>query len=157
MTSPRPRIAILAAQESSASVLYGLYDVLMSVGAMYPDMTMASAGDALLDVSIVAAGREPFRCFGNILVEPAFALDEVDAVDVVVVADMYTPIRHPATRPLPARDRLAGPDARGGRARHLGVHRLGPARRVRPARRADVRQPLGIPRPVHRGVPAGPP
>jgi transcriptional regulator GlxA family with amidase domain len=91
----RPRIALLAAPETSASVLYGLYDVLLSVGPMWPDMTAAEPGDALLDVSIVAASREAFRCFGNILIEPHAAVAELDEVDAVVVCDMYTPIDTP--------------------------------------------------------------
>lgn len=96
MTSNRrPRIALLAAPETSASVLYGLYDVLLSVGPMWPDMTAAGSAEALLDVSIVAATAEPFRCFGNILVEPHAAVSDVDEVDAVVVCDMYTPIDTP--------------------------------------------------------------
>ena len=95
MTASRPRLAILAAPESSASVLYGLYDVLLSVGAMYPDMTTGQSGDALLDVSIVAATGEPFRCFGNVLVEPQAPVADIGPVDVVVVADMYAPINAP--------------------------------------------------------------
>ena len=95
MTAALPRLAILAAPESSASVLYGLYDVLVSVGAMYPEMLTGKAGDALLDVSIVAASKEPFRCFGNVLVEPTSAVGEVDQADVIVVADMYAPIDSP--------------------------------------------------------------
>src|SRR6476661_373789 len=82
MTAKRPRIALLAAPETSASVLYGLYDVLLSVGAVYPDMTTGEAGDALLDVSIVGATKEPFRCFGNILVEPHHGIDDIGPVDV---------------------------------------------------------------------------
>ncbi len=92
MTSTLPRVALLAAPETSASVLYGLYDVLLSVGAVYPDMTVGETGQALLDVSIVAATREPFRCFGNILVEPHHGVDDVGPVDVAIVCDMYTPI-----------------------------------------------------------------
>jgi len=92
MPAHRPRIALLAAPETSASVLYGLYDVLLSVGAVYPDMTTGEPGEALLDVSIVAARRDPFRCFGNILVEPHLAIDEMDSADVIVVCDLYTPI-----------------------------------------------------------------
>lgn len=91
----RPRIALLAAPETSAAVLYGLHDVLLSVGPMWPDMTGAEPGDALLDVSIVAASAEPFRCFGNILVEPHAALAGVGELDAVVVCDMYTPIDTP--------------------------------------------------------------
>ena len=94
-TKSRPIVALLAAPETSASVLYGLYDVLLSVGAVYPDMTMGTPGDALLDVRIVAAEKAPFRCFGNILVEPHAAIDELDRVDVVIVCDMYSPIDTP--------------------------------------------------------------
>ncbi len=93
----RPRIALLAAPETSASVLYGLYDVLSTVGPLWPDMTAAETGDALLEVSIVAAAGEPFRCFGNILVEPGAAVADVDEVDVAIVCDMYTPIDRPPT------------------------------------------------------------
>jgi transcriptional regulator GlxA family with amidase domain len=95
MTSGRPRIALFAAPETSASVLYGLYDILLSVGPMWPDMTAAEPGDALLDVVVVAASPEPFRCFGGILVEPHAGLADVGDVDAMVVCDMYTPIDTP--------------------------------------------------------------
>ncbi len=96
MTSTRrPKIVLLAAPESSASVLYGLYDVLLSVGPMWPDMTAAQTADSLLDVSIVSATGESFRCFGNILVEPHASLAEVNEADAVVICDLYTPIHTP--------------------------------------------------------------
>jgi len=95
MTSARPQVALLVAPETSPSVLYGLFDVLSTVGPMWPDMTAAQPGDALLDVQIVAASREPLRCFGNILVEPHAACADLDRVDAVVVCDMYTPIDTP--------------------------------------------------------------
>jgi transcriptional regulator GlxA family with amidase domain len=89
---PKPRVALFAAPESSPAILFGLYDVLGSVGAVYPDMTTGEPGDALLDLSIVGAGAEPFRCFGNVLVEPSAAIDDGDDYDVVIVCDLYTPI-----------------------------------------------------------------
>src|SRR5258706_917819 len=96
MTRTRPpRIALLVAPETSASVLYGLYDVLLSVGPMWADMTSSETRDALLEVKIVAASREPFRCFGEVLVEPHAALADLDEVDAVVVCDMYAPIDVP--------------------------------------------------------------
>ncbi len=88
----KPRVALFAAPESSPAILFGLYDVLSSVGAVYPDMTTGQPGDALLDVRIVAAGAEPFRCFGNVLIEPHAAIDVADRYDVVIVCDLYTPI-----------------------------------------------------------------
>ena len=96
MTSDRlPRIALFAAPETSAAVLYGLYDVLGSVGSAWPDMTSASPGDPLLDVRIVAAKAEPFRCYGGVRIEPHAGIADVDDADVVVVCDMYTPIDAP--------------------------------------------------------------
>ncbi|MFL5750129.1 MAG: hypothetical protein ACJ767_05890, partial [Chloroflexota bacterium] len=62
--SSKPRVALFAAPESSPSILFGLYDVLSTVGAVYPDMTTGEAGDELLDLRIVAADAEPFRCMG---------------------------------------------------------------------------------------------
>jgi len=87
----RPRIALLAAPEATASSLFGLYDVLGSVGLIWPDMTAAEPGEASLDVFVVAATAEPFRCSGGVLVEPRAGLDDVEAVDVVIVGDIYTP------------------------------------------------------------------
>ena len=94
-TDRRPRIALLAAPETSASVLYGLYDILLSVGAMWPDMTGTEPTDMLLDVVIVATTAEPFRCFGNIVIEPHETLDDARDVDAIVICDMYTPIDTP--------------------------------------------------------------
>jgi len=96
VTTPhRPRIALPVAPETSASVLYGLYDVLTTVGPMWPDMTAAEPGDELLEVRIVAASAEPLRCFGNIAIEPHAAMADMKHVDAVVVCDMYTPIGTP--------------------------------------------------------------
>lgn len=91
----KPLIALLASAETTPSVLYGLYDVLMTVGAAYPDMLAGEAGETLLDVRIVAAQRQPFRCIGNVLVEPHAGIADLESVDAAVVCDMYTPIDTP--------------------------------------------------------------
>lgn len=85
-------IALLAAPETSASVLYGLYDVLQSVGAVYSDMVTGSPGDELLDIQIMSADGKPFHCIGNIPVKPNKAINQAGAPDAVVVCDMYTSI-----------------------------------------------------------------
>jgi transcriptional regulator GlxA family with amidase domain len=90
-----PRICLLAAAETSASVLYGLFDVLNTAGTIYPEMTTGETGQQLLDVTVVAATADPFRCFGNVMVEPAVAIDEVKETDVAIVCDMYQPIDAP--------------------------------------------------------------
>lgn len=90
-----PRVCLLAAAETSPSVLYGLFDVLSTVGAIYPEMTMGKPGQQLFDVKVVAATAEPFRCYGNVMVEPALSVDELDETDVAIVCDMYQPIDAP--------------------------------------------------------------
>jgi len=91
----KPIIALLVAPETSPSVLYGLYDVLYTVGAVYADMTLGEPGEGVLDVRIVAPETKPFRCVGNVMVEPHQSLDEIDRADVVIVCDMYTPVTEP--------------------------------------------------------------
>lgn len=91
----RPSVALLATPETSPSVLYGLYDVLLSVGAVYADMTTGQPEECLLDVKIVARDDKPFRCFGNVLVEPHCSVDDIGKIDVAVVCDVYTPIDTP--------------------------------------------------------------
>ena len=92
MDTERPRIALLASPETSASVLYGLFDVLASVGAVYPDMITGTPGDETLDVQIVSADGAPFYCIGKIPVEPHAAIGDYGRADAVVVCDMYTSI-----------------------------------------------------------------
>lgn len=91
----RPLILLFAAPETSAAVLYGLYDVLLSVGTAWPDMTSATPGTSLLDVRIVARSAEPFRCAGGVRIEPHEAIIEGEDADVVVICDMFTPINEP--------------------------------------------------------------
>ncbi|MDA8637221.1 helix-turn-helix domain-containing protein [Rhodospirillales bacterium] len=88
----RPLIALLVAPETSASVLYGLYDVLLSTGVAFSDMVMGAPGKELLDVRIVSAEGKPFHCIGNIPVEPHTGIDQVEAPDAVIVCDLYTSI-----------------------------------------------------------------
>ena len=86
------KIVLLAAENTSPSVLYGLFDVLYSVGAVFPDMTIGEPGPESMDVKIVSFDGLPFRCIGNILVEPHAAITQIDDADAVIVCDMYSPI-----------------------------------------------------------------
>ncbi len=90
-----PRVCLLASAETSPSVLYGLFDVLSTVGAIYTEMTTGEPGEQVLDVKIVAAASEPFRCYGNVVVEPHAAIDELEETEVAIVCDMYQPIHTP--------------------------------------------------------------
>ncbi len=97
----RPLISLLSARETSPSVLYGLYDVLATAGVIFPELTTGQPGEPVLDVKIVAAAETPFRCFGDVMVEPHACIDEVDGTDVAIVCDMYTPIDSPPRERYP--------------------------------------------------------
>jgi len=103
--SKRPVVALLAAPETSASVLYGLYDVLFSVGAVYLDMVIGTPGEELLDIRIVSADGKPFHCIGNVPVEPHAGIGSMaardTAPDAVIVCDMYTSIHATPTGNFP--------------------------------------------------------
>ncbi len=88
----RPLIVLLASAETSPAVLYGLYDVLSSVGSSFMEMITGVPGEDIMDVMIVAASSEPFRCFGNVSVDPHASIDAIENPDAVIVCDMYTPI-----------------------------------------------------------------
>jgi transcriptional regulator GlxA family with amidase domain len=91
----KPSVVLFAAPETSAAVLYGLYDVLISVGTAWPDMTSALPGSSLLDVRVVARSAEPFRCAGGVLIEPHASIADVTDADAVVICDMFTSIDAP--------------------------------------------------------------
>ena len=88
-------IVLLASQETSPAVLYGLYEVLSSVGAAFPVMTMGEPGPEALNVRIVSHDGEVFQCLGDMLMKPHAAIDQIEQADVVIVCDMYTSIHHP--------------------------------------------------------------
>ncbi|GGA46759.1 GlxA family transcriptional regulator [Pelagibacterium lentulum] len=91
----RPRVHVLASAETSALVLYGLLDVLGSVGAIYSEVTTGNPGEPLFSVKVAAENRDPFRCFGHVIVEPDEALADIESTDIAIVCDMYQPIDRP--------------------------------------------------------------
>lgn len=95
MADHRPRIALLTAPSTSPAVLYGLYDVLVSVGAVFPDMTLGQPGSEVLNVKIVSLDGKPFRCLGGVMVEPHHSIGDLGPVDALVICDMYSSIHQP--------------------------------------------------------------
>jgi len=89
------QVCLLAAVETSPSVLYGLVDVLGAAGVVYPEVTTGQPGEPIFDVRVVAANVEPFRCLSNVLIVPDCAVEEIAASDIVVVCDMYQPVDRP--------------------------------------------------------------
>lgn len=82
------RIALLTLPESSASVLYGLYDVLSSINWAWPSLTGDPDAHHGFDVRIVSPDGVGFHCFGGIPVEPHGALDSVGPTDIALISDL---------------------------------------------------------------------
>ena len=93
---------MLAAPQSSPAVLFGLYDVLFSVGAVFSDMTVGVPGTESMRVMIASEDGKPFRCIGDVLIEPHAAITAIDHADAVIVCDMYTPIHQAPIGKYPA-------------------------------------------------------
>lgn len=95
-TGRRPVILLLASPETSASILYGLFDVLTTVGSIFPELVKGAPERALLDVRIVSADGRPFSCVGDIPVRPHCAITDFaspsSVPDAIVVCDMYVAV-----------------------------------------------------------------
>ena len=106
-------------------------------------MTTGQPGDELLELSIVAAQAAPFRCFGNVLVEPHASIEDGEPYDVIIVCDLYTPIM---TAPGDRFAREAAVDPRAARRRvadRLGLHGLAAPGRKRACSMADRAPGIG--------------
>jgi transcriptional regulator GlxA family with amidase domain len=95
--SPRQiSIDLLASESVSASSLYGLYDVLTSVGIGWETFVTGAPRTSRFRVRIVSTRKRPFKCASGVQVLPNLSIDEADGADVVVVPGLTVP----ATKPL---------------------------------------------------------
>jgi transcriptional regulator GlxA family with amidase domain len=81
------KLDILALPESSASVIYSLYEVFSSVGRMWSFLTGEKQTAAGFDVRIVSPVKETFFCPGGIPVIPHADLENSPEIEVIVIPD----------------------------------------------------------------------
>jgi transcriptional regulator GlxA family with amidase domain len=86
------KISLIALPESGASVLYGLYDVLSSVGKAWCEFTGEDHGTTPFDVKIVANTTQMFRCLGGVPVIAHQRFRDTDACDIVIATDLMFPL-----------------------------------------------------------------
>lgn len=91
-------VSILATPHTSASTLYGLFDLMSAVGISWEKFVKGKSGEPMFDVSIVGANREPFLCPRNIQVTPQFSVQEKKRVDIAIVASFVKPPFSPPIR-----------------------------------------------------------
>ncbi|WP_404365482.1 GlxA family transcriptional regulator [Marinobacter sp.] len=89
MERQQRKVLILAVPETSGSALYGMVDVLMSTGNVWQTLV----GDAIpyqpFDVRIVSVDSAPFHCGHGIPVEPAYAIADEPAADILILPEIW--------------------------------------------------------------------
>lgn len=88
MNAQKTTFQILATPRASASTLYGLYDLLSTVGVFWEFCVSDEPPEPRFTVQIVGPTAAPFRCASGVLVEPDFALDDAPPADVIIVPGM---------------------------------------------------------------------
>jgi len=97
MSARQPiKLDILATVDTSPSTLYGLYDVLSSVGVCWEEFVCGKPGAPVFDVRIVAASTKPFQCANGVLVAPHASIQNDEHADVTIVASFVIPSLAPS-------------------------------------------------------------
>jgi transcriptional regulator GlxA family with amidase domain len=98
--TPKPvSVDLLASRSVSASSLYGLYDVLASVGAGWETYVSGEAPRPRFRVRIVSDEKATFRCASGVRITPDAFLEEADGADIVVVPGMSVSAAEPLGAP----------------------------------------------------------
>lgn len=90
MTQDRRKlcVAILGVPESTASTLYGMYDVLESAGRDWSALIDRTPAEPALRTLIVSATGEPFRAPNGLSVVPGAALADCPRPDIIAIPDL---------------------------------------------------------------------
>ena len=82
-------VAILALPEVTASVLYGLSDLLVGAGRDWPLVVEDRPGESALRVQIVSATGQPLTVANGVQVVPDAALTEVPTPQVICIPEVF--------------------------------------------------------------------
>ena len=88
-------VAILTMPAMTASVVYGLYDLFMSVGRDWGLIVDGRPGPALVRPLLVSARRETFLATNDIPITPHTTLEECPLADVICVPEVTIPPGEP--------------------------------------------------------------
>ena len=89
--APTSRVAILAFPEVTASVVYGLYDILVSAGRDWGVIVDGRPGASPMQPVVVSRFREPFEISNGVQIRPEQTLDECATPDIVFVPEVAIP------------------------------------------------------------------
>ncbi len=93
--TPRPPVdvAILAFPEATASVVWGIHDLLLGAGRDWSLIFDGVPGPQLFAPRVVSAGGEPMRVANDVLLAPHGTLADAANAAIVVVPEIFLPPR----------------------------------------------------------------
>lgn len=86
--SPALSIALVALPESSGAVLYGIREVMLSVGTVWESLTGEADRSRSTTVSIVAESMEPAACAPGVPVQADVEFGNSPDFDVIIIPDL---------------------------------------------------------------------
>jgi transcriptional regulator GlxA family with amidase domain len=81
-------VALLGVPESTASTLYGMYDILESAGRDWSVLIEGEAGESAIRTLIVSARGEPFCAPNGLAITPSCKLEDCPRPDVIAIPDL---------------------------------------------------------------------
>src|SRR5262245_20141902 len=82
-------VAILAFPEVTASTVFGMYDLFMSVGRDWEMAVNGREGRSLMKSMVVSRTAEPFVAGNNVRISPDGCLGDCPAPDIVCVPEVF--------------------------------------------------------------------
>ncbi len=90
-TSKPLAVALLAVRESTASTLYGMFDLLSSAGRDWDLLMKGVAGESRIRPIVVSADGKRFRSLTGLWIDPDCALADCPTPDVIAIPDLLVP------------------------------------------------------------------
>jgi len=87
-TENRTTFAIVALPETTPTAMYGMYEILSSVGVLWQQVNGQPPGNPLFQVDIVTSDGQPFRTKVGVPVDPNRSMRSPEIVDIVIVTDI---------------------------------------------------------------------
>jgi transcriptional regulator GlxA family with amidase domain len=91
MSPARTAVAILAFPNTTASVVYGMYDLFASAGRDWGFVVSGEPGPELMRPVVVAAAQAPFEAANGVTLLPHVAFDQAGPADIVCVPEIAVP------------------------------------------------------------------
>ena len=88
-TQPPLTAALLALPESTASTLFGMFDVFSSVGRDWTFLMEGNPGPSLIRPQLVASRKERFRAANGVVLEPDLAYPDCPVPDLICIPDLF--------------------------------------------------------------------